>query len=73
MSVYHMHGWCPWRQMRALDSLELELEMVLRLHVGDGSWMWVLCKYKWGYLTISVDSIVSLLDHVFPPTMTTIL
>jgi hypothetical protein len=55
------------------DSLELELEMVLRLHVGDGSWMWVLCKYKWGYLTISVDSIVSLLDHVFPPTMTTIL
>lgn len=28
----------------ASDSLDLELEMVVRCLVGAGNWVWVLCK-----------------------------
>lgn len=33
-----------WSEERALDPLELKLQMAVTLHIGAGNWIWMLCK-----------------------------
>jgi hypothetical protein len=44
MPVFHGCGWYSRRPVRALDSLELQLQMVVSKHVGAGNQTWVLWK-----------------------------
>ena len=32
--VYHVQTWCPQRSKRALDCLQLEIQMVVSCHMG---------------------------------------
>lgn len=41
MSVLHLYVWCS---ERALEPLELELQMVVSHHVGAGDQILVFCK-----------------------------
>lgn len=41
--VYLVHAWCPWR-LEGIDSLELQLRMLVNHHVGAGNVTHVLCK-----------------------------
>lgn len=36
--VYHMHTRYPWRSEEVFDPHELELQMVLSLHLNFGNW-----------------------------------
>jgi hypothetical protein len=36
--MYTTHAECPWRPEEVLHSLELELQSVVMLHMGAGSW-----------------------------------
>lgn len=47
MYVHHVCAWCPWDQKRALDPQEIELQMLLKCHVGPEDWTWVLYKNKY--------------------------
>lgn len=48
-----MHEGAQRVQSRALDSLELELQMFVRCLVGAGTSMWVLCKSSKHMYTLS--------------------
>jgi hypothetical protein len=37
MHGYHQCMWCPWKQKKALDPLELEFLMDVSHHVGAGN------------------------------------
>ena len=37
MSAHRMLNWCPQRQERVSEPLELELQMVVTSHVGAGN------------------------------------
>lgn len=43
----------PRGQKRVLDSLELELKMVMSYHEDAGNWMWILCKSSLGSYPLS--------------------
>lgn len=34
MYVNYIHAWCPWRPEEGVDTLELELRMVMSHYVG---------------------------------------
>lgn len=38
----HKCTWNPWRPEEGFGSGELELQMIVRLLVNAGNWMWVL-------------------------------
>lgn len=57
MCIYHVFGACKG-QKRVLETLELELQMVVSCHVPVGKQMWVLWKSSQCF---------SLLCHLFSP------
>ena len=46
MHVHHMHTWCLWSQKRAMNHLELELQMVVSYRDDARNQTQVLCKSR---------------------------
>jgi hypothetical protein len=45
VSMHHMHTWYPWlSEVGGCNSLELELQMAVRKHVGAGNSILDFCK-----------------------------
>lgn len=44
ISVYQLHAYCPQRSEKTLDSLKLELWILLSCHMDARNIIWVLCK-----------------------------